>query len=482
MIITDVQKLGAQIVAAYHSAPDLASVEVLSGEKTVKVVYLDELIDKELLSKTIIEPLQKTELSNGADIIELNKKLPASSGFVELEFKTALDKIACGWAILIIESAVSLFGAEVIQYEKRSITEPPTASVLKGPREGFTEDLKTNLSLIRRRLRSPLLAVTGGTVGEISKTPYAIVYIDGVCDAALVTAVRQKIESISIDGVPDSSYIARLTESRPRSIFKQTGMTEKPDILMAKLLEGRLGVLVDGSPMALTYPFVLFEDFQDSQDYYRKSLRSTFLRFLRLFATIVAVLLPAFYVAVREFEYQMIPLKFLLTILNATDGIPLTPTLEMLVVVLIFEMLNEAGVRMPRYVGMALSIVGAVVLGDTAVKAGLISSPAVLISALSSTGIYCVPDQAGAFSLLRITFVTIAGVFGLYGLLLGLVCTICYLTSVSSFGSPYMAPFAPFIPADMKDSFIKSDLSEMRYRPLSIIEHKSAAKRKKSDM
>ena len=472
----DVTKVGAEIVAAFHSSSDLSIVDVFSGQASVKLLFLDEMIDKELLAKTVIEPLQQCDVSN-ADLTVIQKNLSATSPFCELSLDSALKKIACGWVVLLIENAKSIYGAEIIQYEKRSITEPPTASVLKGPREGFCEDLKTNLSLIRRRLRTPDLVVKSGVIGTFSRTPYAIVYLNGVCDTSLVSAIRSKIDDISIDGVPDSSYIARLTESRPRSIFKQTGTTEKPDILMAKLLEGRLGVIVDGSPMALTYPFMMLEDFQDSQDYFRKSARSTFLRFLRLFATLVAIMLPAFYVAVEEFEYQMIPLKFLLTIINATSGLPLTPTLEMLIVVMIFEMLNEASVRMPRYVGMALSIVGAVVMGDTAVKAGLISSPAVLISALSSTGVYCVPDQAGAFSLLRILFVAIAGVFGLYGLLLATVCTICYLTSLNSFGTPYLAPFSPYIPDDMRDAFVISDLCEMKYRPRSVIAHAFNRKR-----
>ena len=476
MYSVDPQQLSADIITAFHCCSDLVSVDVTSGELSIVVLFFEEMVQKELLSKTLIEPLQSHDLRD-ATVESLTGKLSLSAGIVPLDYAAALQRLADGWVIVLIQGAPSIYGAELIYYDKRSISEPPTASVLKGPREGFNEDLKTNLSMLRRRLRTPELTVIYGVVGSLSHTPYAIVYLNGVCDVDLVSAVRAKIERLSIDGVPDSSYIARLTESRPNSIFKQTGTTEKPDILMSKLLEGRLGVLVDGSPMALTYPFVLLEDFQDSQDYFRKSARSTFLRLLRLFAMMLSVLLPALYVAVQEFEYQMIPLKFLLTIINATAGIPLTPTLEMLLVIAIFEILNEAGVRMPRYVGMALSIVGAVVLGDTAVKAGLLSSPAVLISALSSTGIYCIPDQAGAFSLLRIVYVAIAGVLGLYGLLLAVICTICYMAGISSFGIPYPAPFAPLVPGDIKDGFFKSDISDDTDRPRTFLQRKRKRKR-----
>ena len=472
----DSHKLSASIITDFHCCGDLVSVDVVSGDIPIVVLYFEEMVQKELLSKTLIEPLQSHDLTDPT-VESLTGKLSLSAGVVPLDYAAALQRLSDGWVIVLIQGAPSIYGAELIYYDKRNISEPPTASVLKGPREGFVEDLKTNLSLIRRRLRTPELTVIYGKVGIHSRTSYAIVYLDGICDVDLVTAIKSKIDGISIDGVPDSSYIARLTESRPNSIFKQTGTTEKPDILMGKMLEGRLGVVVDGSPMVLTYPFVLLEDFQDSQDYFRKSARSTFLRLLRLFAMMLSILLPALYVAIQEFEYQMIPIKFLLTIINATDGIPLTPTLEMLLVIAIFEILNEAGVRMPRYVGMALSIVGAVVLGDTAVKAGLLSSPAVLISALSSTGIYCIPDQAGAFSLLRIAYVAIAGVLGLYGLLLALICTICYLAGMSSYGIPYLAPFAPLVPADIKDGFFKSDITDDTDRPRAFLQRKRKRKR-----
>jgi len=225
---------------------------------------------------------------------------------------------------------------------------------------------------------------------------------------------------------------------------------------------------VDGSPIALTVPHILLESFQDSQDYFKRNSRVTVTRFLRLFGALIALFLPAVFVAVQEFQYQVLPLKFLITILNSTNGTPLSPTLEMVLVLIIFDILNEASVRMPRYVGMALSIVGAIVLGETAVSAGLLSSPAVLVTALSSIGLYLVPDDVGTYSLLRLIFVAAAALLGVLGILFAVTLLVKHLVTLRSFGSDYMSPYSPLINGDFKDGFVKSEITDMTDRPESI--------------
>ena len=282
-----------------------------------------------------------------------------------------------------------------------------------------------------------------------------------------VDAIRRRLSEIDTDGVIDSSYLAAFLEPTPLSLFKRVGGTEKPDIVAAKLLEGRVAVIADGSPIVLTLPFVFAEDLQDSYDYFAGDKRAAAARIFRLFGAALTVLLPAAYVALQSAHYHLLPLKFLMTLVGATSSIPFPPAVEMLVVLLLFEILNEASVRMPRYLGVSLSIVGAIVLGDTAVKAGLISSPAVLVTALSSIGVFCVPDQVGTLSVLRIAFLLVSAVLGLFGMIALLAVTTGYLASVQNYGAPYFAPYAPRIRSDLKDGVWKASVTHMDSRPLS---------------
>ncbi|MCQ2602986.1 MAG: spore germination protein, partial [Clostridia bacterium] len=263
------------------------------------------------------------------------------------------------------------------------------------------------------------------------------------------------------------AYISSFISERKNSIFSQVGNTEKPDVVTGKLLEGRIAIIVDGSPIVLTVPFVLLEDLQDGYDYYSSSWRVSMIRLFRLMGALMTVLLPGAYVALQSYHYHLLPLKFMITLLSATSGIPFPPAIEMLVVLILFEILNQASLRMPRFLGISLSIVGAIVLGDTAVKAGLISSPAVLVTALSAIGIFCVPDQVGTLSILRFSFLCVSAVSGLFGITIFLLILVSYLASMESFSAPYLAPYAPRIEKDLKDALFKAGVQEMKTRPFS---------------
>ena len=350
----------------------------------------------------------------------------------------------------------------------RAIAEPSTDVVVKGPREGFIEDVKTNTSLIRRRLKTGELQIDFLEVGRRSKTNVAVCYLSGMVPSETVNEVKKKLGEIDIDIIPDSSYLTHFLSSRPYSLVKQVGTTEKPDILCAKLAEGRVGLLVDGSPIALTVPYLLVEDFQSSEDYYVPSYRATFTRLLRLFALIVAIYLPAFYVAAQLFKLQLFPQKLLLTIAGAIRDIPFSPSLEMLLVLIVLEILNEASIRMPKYVGMALSVVGALVLGETAVSAGFVSTPAIIIIAFSGIGLYAVPNLIEQTSVVRLVMLLVAGSVGTYGIVLATAFILLYLVTTENFRTPLLAPFSPVIGRDLRDSVLKYDLGSLETRPRAI--------------
>lgn len=455
-------------IASLIDSDDLLTREFEVGGISCCLFYLDALSDKMLLEQDIIRPLLEaptfipkadflTEcFSYGEDITEAT------------EVTDAVEVIASGDIILAADGADSFFTISLKKFNARAVTEPPTETVLKGPREGFVEEIKTNISLIRRRLKTPKLRIKQFKVGKYSNSVVMIAYIDGIADPHVVRQISDRINKIDIDGILDTSYVETFIEEHPRSIFNQAGVTEKPDIVTSKLLEGRVAVLVDGSPVVVTFPYLLLEGFQDSNDYYIRDTRTSMLRIIRLIGAMLSVMLPGLYVAMQEYHYHLLPLKFLISILNAVQGIPFTPPMEMLFVLLLFEILYQASVRMPRYVGTALSIVGAIVLGETAVNAGLLSSPTVLIIAISAIGINCVPDLVDTFSLLRLIMLLVGSVLGLFGIVLSAMVIMAYLTGLDSFGTPYLAPFAPSLPSDLKDSFIKDNLLDFEKRPYSI--------------
>ena len=476
----DPEKLGKKVRKDFGESTDLALRPAMIGGRKGCYVFFEGLVDKELLEEHVIRPLSEAKEFSGEEIeglIWLSSPPKRESTLAKAE-----EAISEGSTALFLEGEEDIYLLSVKKWERRSVEEPPTSSVIKGPREGFTEDVTVNAALLRRRLKSKSLVIREVTIGKYSRSKVLVCYLSDVAAKKTVKLVDERLAAIEVDGVVDSSYLTKFLEDDPNSLFPQVGSYEKPDVIAAKLLEGRVAILSDGSPIALTMPHLLIESFQDSQDYFKRNTRVTVTRFLRLFGAIIALFLPAAFVAVQEFQYQVLPLKFLITIINSTNGTPLSPTLEMLLVLIIFDILNEASVRMPRYVGMALSIVGAIVLGETAVSAGLLSSPAVLVTALSSIGLYLVPDDVGTYSLLRLLFVWTAALLGLLGILFAVLLLVAHLTSLESFGSNYTSPYAPLVNGDLKDGFVKRELPDMTARPESVDNPNRVRVKKSADL
>ena len=429
-------------------------------------VFVDAITDKELLGEQVVRPLLHYEGTLDAE--NGGKKLTSPELRQETSFELLAEEILAGNPVVLWEGADQGIIAGTKKVFVRAIAEPPTDVTIKGPREGFIEDVKINVSLVRRRLKTPELKVEMIKVGRRSQTFVAVCYLEGTTPQKLVDAVKEKLEKIDIDFIPDSSYLTHFLAARPNSLMKQVGTTEKPDIFCAKIAEGRVGLLVDGSPIALTAPYLLVEDFQASEDYYVPAARATFTRILRIFALIVAIYLPAIYIAAQLFKLQLFPIKLLLTISGSIRDIPLSPSLEMLLVLLVLEVLNEASIRMPKYVGMALSVVGALVLGETAVNAGFVSTPAIIIIAFSGIGLYAVPNLIEQTSVVRLAMLLVAGSVGTYGIILLTAFLILYIVTADSFGTPVLAPFSPVVPQDLRDSLVKYNLGSLPKRPIAL--------------
>jgi len=442
----------------------------LSQSKEVNVFFIDNMIDKALVSKEVIAKLQEKVLSGEISVDTILKTVTVAGAKKEEGYEKCEEALLSGSVVIVADwfEGSHFITCPCQGFGQRTVAEPPTSAVQKGPREGFTEDLTTNLGLIRKRLRTADLKAEEVKLGRYTDTKVVVVYIDSVADPKVVKEVKKRIEKINIDGIVDSYYVESLITPKNSVLFKQVGNTEKPDIAVAKILEGRVAIMVDGSPMALTVPYVFIEDLQSGDDYYDHPSHATFIRLIRMFGLIVAITLPGVYVALQSFHYGILPIDFLLTLQNSIEGLSYPPLIEILVVLFLFEILNEASVRMPKYSGMALSIVGALVLGDTAVQAGIISPPAVIMVAISGITLFTVPGQVSTASILRLVFTIIGGVAGFYGILVGFLFLTSYLMTLDSFGSAYFAPYAPNIEVDKKDGVFKQKLSAFATRPKSI--------------
>ena len=433
---------------------------------TYAILYIKTIIDDNLLALAILNPLLRLKTPETLEYIKNNTIRLADITLEDNEQKI-IKALLDGKVALFSQNEKNCLLIDIKELPIRSPTEPPTSAVIYGPRVGFTERVDTNLAMLRRRLPTPDFVVQNFEVGKYTKTKILVCHIKSIASKKTVKEICKKIESINIDGVVDSNYILTYFQNNA-SIFKRCGVAEKPDIITAKLLEGRVAILVDGSPIVLTLPFMVFEDIQNSNDYYSNSIYSSFLRIIRLLGIFIAVVLPGLYLALRLYHFKVLPLRFLITISNTTEGLPFTPFMEMLFILILFQILYEVSLRLPQYLGLATSIVGALILGQTGVSAGLISPPGVVIIAMSIIAVYTVTDQVAQFTILRAVFLLIGGTVGILGIVGVMLYFVHELATLNQYGTSYLAPYAPRKPRDLKDGLIKKPVNKMQNRPDSI--------------
>lgn len=496
--ITEIKKL--------LPAEDILSYAFETEDKiSCAIIYTDGMVNKQLLGDLIARPLSRLALrietnekneeksKNDGGRVALNAKsdektdekssqkgidkkmierIEKSALFPELKQMNAtsdiIKEVLDGNSLLLVDGVNVGFivGAKLLP--TRAVIEPPTDVAVKGPREGFIEDVKTNMALVRKRLKTPNLMFQTLQIGKRSNTMIALCWLEGTSDTALKDQIVEKLQSVEIDCIPDSSYVATMLSPRTHSVFQTLGTTEKPDVFAAKIAEGRVGILVDGSPIALTSPFLLTENLQSSEDYFVSPFMASIFRFLRLLSVFIAIFLPAFYISAQLFKMQLLPLGLMLTIASSVRELPLSPSLEMFVVLLLLEVLKEASIRMPKYVGMSLSVVGALVLGETAVSAGFLSTPAIIIVAFSGICLYTVPNFVETGSVLRWLFLLVAGSLGPFGIVLLATFVLYYILTSDAFNAPLLAPFSPLVAKDLRDSALKYSLRSLNTRPKTL--------------
>lgn len=457
-----------KIVKEFGKDEDFKRRDIRAEDLSVSIIYLDGVANSDRLSDFVTHSL----LTLKKKVVDIDSLIEEGIFIIgtekESRYGNMADKLLSGFSLLFIEGCEDALVLDTQVPEGRAVVEPPTSGVTKGPREGFVENLRTNINLIRKRFKTESFKQEVRNVGKYTQTKVAVCYIDGITDMDIVKTVLERIDKIDIDGVLDSSYIARFLDDSRTSLFKMIGSVEKPDIVVGKMLEGRVAVVVDGSPIVLTLPYMFIEDLQTPEDYYTSHETATMSRYIRLISVFASIVIPGLYVSLQLYNYQIIPLDFLITIMEATKSIPFSPLAEMVMVLVIFDILREANFRMPRFAGLALSVVGAVVLGDAAVRAGLLGAPAVMIGALSGIGLYTMPDNTLLFTLMRLIVTVVGGVMGVFGVMLAGIALIAYMASMNAYKTPYLAPFAPDIPSDRYDAITKASIFDLTDRPKSL--------------
>ncbi|MGI5922101.1 MAG: spore germination protein [Syntrophomonadaceae bacterium] len=456
---------------------DLVIREITMGNEAhtkIIVAFIDGLIDIGMVNTSILRPIMLESRLMPADrsikrqaVSTILKEylLPTADLKVVTDFKQTIQNILSGHAAIYINGEPVALTADLKGWQSRAVEDPETESVVRGPREGFTETLRTNTALLRRKIINPNLKFENITIGERTNTAVCIAYIKGLTDERIIETVRRRIKEIKIDAILESEYIEEFIEDAPFSIFSTIGNSEKPDIVAAKMLEGRVAIFCDGTPFVLTVPYLFIEGFQASEDYYSPAPLSSVTRFMRLVAYMITTTLPAVYLAFAVFTPGVIPFELLLTILASRVGIPYSIFTEALLMLLSFEILREAGVRIPKPVGPAVSIVGALVIGQSAVEAGLASTPMVIITALTAITSFITPPLTGTMLFLRVAFLIGANVIGFLGILFVFITLIIHLSTIRSFGVPYLSPLTPITLSDLKDTYIRVPWWAMLTRP-----------------
>jgi len=447
----------------------------IAGGREAALIYLDGLVDSKRLDDLALKallydafPLAGSEPGPAPLSQTLEKRVVAVSQVRSAStVREVADAVLHGNAALLIDGEPTALLLDVSSFEHRSVDEPQNEAVIRGPREGLVESLRVNTALIRRRLRTPELKLDPVRAGHLSRTEIVVAYIRGIAPDVLVQEVKRRLTRIRIDAVIDSAYVEELIEDDPYSPFPQVLATERPDIVAANLLEGRVAVLVDGSSFALVVPITLWSLMQASEDYYERYFIGSALRLLRYLFALIALTVPAFYIAVTTFHHEMIPSALLLTLAATREGIPFPSIVEILMMEISFEALREAGVRLPKTVGAAVTIVGALIIGQAAVQAGIVSAPVIIVVALTGIASFTFPrfNLGIAVRLLRFPLMFLAGVLGLYGLILGILVITIHLAGLRSLGIPYLSPVAPLSVGELADVVVRPPIWARGFRP-----------------
>lgn len=434
--------------------------DLVNEKGIIHIAFDNSLSNNQFISDHVVAPLMRS--SKPLDSIELVKGEVITSISIGdiVSVQDAVDHILSGDVVLLFTFLNKAIYCEAKGFAKRAIDIPPTETVIKGPREGFTEDIIDNISAIRRRTRIPESKFETIILGDKTKTTVTLVYIEGVAPKKLVDYVRTKINSVKNDCVLYSNQIEEKMKSKGTA-FDTIGYTEKPDIVVMKICEGRVAVLMDGTPFAIIAPYFFIENFHTADDYNLNKFFGGTGAMLRWISFFSSTLLPGLFVALFTHHFSLIPHIFVFRMAASRAGVPFPMVVEVVVMIAFFQVLREAGIRLPQPIGPTLGIVGALILGEAAVQSGLASQVTVLIAALTSIASFLVPGVSNAIFIWNMVIIIFSASLGLPGFYMGFIVFVAHLASLSSCGYPYLYPLGTLTTFKYHDVIVRGDLEKI---------------------
>ena len=466
MVSKKISKNKKRVMDLFNNTSDLIIHELKthSNIKTM-ICYIEGFIDRDLLNRDILKPimfdLDKPKNIDRILYISQIKKIESVEDII--------DYMNYGNVCLFFEGSNIIYAIEINNWEKRNVEEPSSESVVRGPKEGFIEDILTNKSMLRRKLRNNNLVFEDYMLGKQTKTKISLAYIKGIVNEKILAEVKKRLDRIDIDSILESGYIEELIEDAPISLFSTIYNSEKPDIVAGKILEGKVAIFADGTPHVLIVPRILVEGIMASEDYYLSPFYASFLRLLRFASLIIAIYLPGIFIALQLYHQEMIPTVLLISMVGARAGVPFPVALEILLMTVAFELTKESGLRLPKSIGQTVSIVGALILGQAVVEAEIVSGITIIVVSVAAIAEFIIPELVQSVVIYRFVIIFLGAFAGIYGIVCGFMVITTQVVSMDSFGVPFSWPLAPRSWGGLKrDTFIKMSLRKDIFRPKAI--------------
>ncbi|TBL81404.1 spore germination protein [Paenibacillus thalictri] len=440
------------------------------------IVYVEGLVNLHDMLHSLLSSdssLRVPDVAHPEELLaHLRKSIIAEGAIASVDtFESLYEALFTGCSMMLLEGCAYALSVGTKDQKARPIEEPNVQSVVRGPREGFTEVISWNIAMVRRKIKSRHLRVEPYKIGKATQTDIALLYMDNIVTDGILDKLRERMSAIDVDGILESNYIEEYIQDKQPTPFPTVFNTERPDVVTAGMLEGRVAILVDGTPFALLVPALFTQFFQSSEDYYQRADFATLIRLLRFFSFFLALLTPSVYIAVSTFHQEMLPTTLLYNLASQREATPFPTFVEALLMEITFEILREASVRMPKTVGQSISIVGTLVIGQSAVEAGLVSAAMVIVVSITAISNFVLPafNMGIAARIVRFLLMLLAATFGLYGIFIGMILIVLHLCSLTSIGFPYMGSLAPFKLKDQKDTFMRAPIPRMITRPKSFL-------------
>ncbi|MBE0342152.1 spore germination protein [Paenibacillus sp. 28ISP30-2] len=465
-----------QLVQLLGTSTDFITKKLELDESThIALLYIDGLVDTQVLHNSILFSLQERCTPDQMRDLDANQKIEllqkrmliAGDLSVTRDLGQFVHELLSGNIMVLVDGTSSALRIGLPGWEDRNVGEPSSQSVVRGPMEGFTENMRTNTALIRRKIKDSQLWLETFQIGKVTQTSVSIMYLANIANPDLVQEVKRRLAKIDTDSILESGYIEEFIQDTAATPFPTIYNSDRPDTIAAGILEGKVAILVDGTPFVLLVPTFFVAFFQSAEDYYQRADIATLLRFIRFLSFFITLLAPSFYVAVTTYHQEMIPTNLVISLAAQRENVPFPAFVEAMLMELTYEILREAGVRIPKNIGQAISIVGTLVIGQAAVAAGFISSAMVIIVSITAISSFVIPETGMSIAarIIRFVLIGLAGFIGLYGILFGVFLIVLHLAGLRSFGMPYMSPIGPYRSNDLKDSIFRFPWPLLKTRP-----------------